>query len=92
MDTKYIYIYGRDRWIDGQKGLNDRWIQRIYIYGRDRWIESIDGQNGYMSRNNIRIEGIDGQKGQINRKDRWIEMTEGYKGYIWKGQMDRMDI
>ena len=36
IDGYKVYIYGRDRWIDGQKGLNDRWIQRIYIYGRDR--------------------------------------------------------
>ena len=45
-----IYIYGRDRWIDGQKGLNDRWIQRTYIYGRDRWI---DGQKVQMDRMDI---------------------------------------
>ena len=48
MDTKYIY--GRDRWIDGQKGLNDRWIPRIYIYGSYRWI---DGQKVQMDRMDI---------------------------------------
>ena len=66
MDTKYIY--GRDRWKDGQKGLNDRWIPRIYIY-----MEVIDGQ---MDRKYRWIEWIYEQKQYKDRRDRWIERID----------------